>query len=82
MRAPTGTRVERTEVMALKAVDVIKKDVRGPENVDITTAYIGVQPASYPVNTIFLFTSRCTHSKNRPKRRGLRSRRSKTWKNT
>jgi multidrug efflux pump subunit AcrB len=56
MRAPTGTRVERTEVMALKAVDVIKNDV-GPENVDITTGYIGVQPASYPVNTIFLFTS-------------------------
>jgi len=56
MRAPTGTRVERTEVMALKAVDVIKNDV-GPQNVDITTGYIGVQPASYPVNTIFLFTS-------------------------
>ena len=56
MRAPTGTRVERTEVMTLKAMDVIKNDV-GPENVDITTDYVGVQPASYPVNTIFLFTS-------------------------
>ncbi len=56
MRAPTGTRVERTEVMALKAMDTIKNEV-GPENVDITTDYIGVQPASYPVNTIFLFTS-------------------------
>ncbi|HKX00526.1 MAG TPA: efflux RND transporter permease subunit [Bryobacteraceae bacterium] len=56
MRAPTGTRVERTEVMALKAMDVIKHDV-GEQNVDITTGYIGVQPPSYPVNTIFLFTS-------------------------
>jgi multidrug efflux pump subunit AcrB len=56
MRAPTGTRVERTEVMALKAMDVIK-NAAGPENVDITTDYVGVQPASYPVNTIFLFTS-------------------------
>ena len=56
MRAPAGTRVERTEVMALKAMDVIKNDV-GPENVDITTDYVGVQPSSYPVNTIFLFTS-------------------------
>jgi multidrug efflux pump subunit AcrB len=56
MRAPAGTRVERTEVMALKAMDVIKNDV-GPEHVDITTDYVGVQPASYPVNTIFLFTS-------------------------
>jgi len=42
--------------MALKAMDVIKNDV-GPENVDITTDYVGVQPSSYPVNTIFLFTS-------------------------
>jgi multidrug efflux pump subunit AcrB len=56
MRAPTGTRVERTEVMALRAMEVIKSDV-GPENVDITTDYVGVQPTSYPVNTIFLFTS-------------------------
>jgi multidrug efflux pump subunit AcrB len=56
MRAPAGTRVERTEVMTLKAMDVIKNDV-GPENVDITTDYVGVQPSSYPVNTIFLFTS-------------------------
>src|SRR5207245_3955747 len=56
MRAPTGTRVERTEVMALKAMDVIKSAVGG-ENVAITTGYIGVQPASYPIHTIFLFTS-------------------------
>jgi multidrug efflux pump subunit AcrB len=56
MRAPTGTRVERTEVMALRAMEVIKSDV-GPENVEITTDYVGVQPPSYPVNTILLFTS-------------------------
>ena len=56
MRAPTGTRVERTEVMALKAMDSIK-DTVGAGNIDITTGYIGVQPHSYPVNTIFLFTS-------------------------
>src|SRR5206468_6159265 len=56
LRAPTGTRVERTELIALKAMDVIKQQV-GPENVDITTGFIGVQPPSYPINTIFLFTS-------------------------
>jgi multidrug efflux pump subunit AcrB len=56
MRAPTGTRIERTEVMELKALDVIRQEI-GPENVQITAAFIGVQPPSYPVNTIYLFTS-------------------------
>jgi multidrug efflux pump subunit AcrB len=56
MRAPTGTRVERTEVLELKALDVIRQEV-GPDNVRISSAFIGVQPASYPVNTIYLFTS-------------------------
>jgi multidrug efflux pump subunit AcrB len=56
LRAPTGTRVERTELIALKALDVIRQYV-GPEKVEITTAFIGVQPPSYPINTIYLFTS-------------------------
>jgi multidrug efflux pump subunit AcrB len=56
LRAPTGTRIERTEVIALKAIDVIKQSV-GLDNVEITTGFIGVQPPSYPINTIFLFTS-------------------------
>lgn len=56
MRAPTGTRVERTELIELKATDIVKQYV-GPENVDVTSAFIGVQPPSYPINTIYLFTS-------------------------
>ncbi len=56
LRAPTGTRIERTEVIALKAIEVIKQSV-GSSNVQITTGFIGVQPPSYPINTIFLFTS-------------------------
>jgi len=56
LRAPTGTRLERTELMALKATDVIKNSV-GPENVDITTGFIGVPTPNYPINTIYLFTS-------------------------
>ena len=27
-----------------------------PDNVDITLGYVGVQPSSYPINTIFLWT--------------------------
>ena len=56
LRAPTGTRIERTELVALEALDIVKKEV-GPEHVLISTAFIGVQPASYPINTIYLFTS-------------------------
>lgn len=56
LRAPAGTRVEVTEQLVLKAMNVIKQDV-GPQNVKITTAFIGVQAPSYPINTIYLFTS-------------------------
>ena len=56
MRAPTGTRVERTEEDALKMLDIVKRTV-GPENVEISTAFTGVQPSSYPVNLIQLWTS-------------------------
>jgi multidrug efflux pump subunit AcrB len=56
LRAPTGTRVERTEAMALKVLDAIAQDV-GPENVSASLGFIGSQPSSYPVNTIYLWTS-------------------------
>jgi len=56
LRAPTGTRLERTELVALKAIDVIKNEV-GPKNVEITTSFIGVQTPNYPINTIYLFAS-------------------------
>jgi multidrug efflux pump subunit AcrB len=56
LRAPAGTRVERTEVIAQKALDVIGAEA-GPGNVAITLGYVGTQPASFPVNTIHLWTS-------------------------
>src|SRR5215210_1531749 len=56
LRAPTGTRLERTELIELKAMDVIKNLV-GSENVEITTGFIGVQTPNYPINTIYLFAS-------------------------
>lgn len=56
LRAPAGTRVERTELLALDALQLIQ-DEAGAGNVEISTAFIGVQPASYPINTIYLWTS-------------------------
>lgn len=56
LRAPTGTRVERTEAMALKVLDLIAQEV-GPENIKASLGFVGSQPSSYPVNTIYLWTS-------------------------
>src|SRR3970282_1604289 len=56
LRAPTGTRVERTEAMALKVLDAIGEEV-GPDNVAASLGFVGTQPSSYPVNTIYLWTS-------------------------
>jgi multidrug efflux pump subunit AcrB len=56
MRAATGTRIEKTEQLALEALRVIEREA-GKEHVAITTGFIGVQPPSYPINTIFLWTS-------------------------
>jgi RND family efflux transporter MFP subunit len=56
LRAPTGTRIERTEELAQKALEIIKNEV-GEENVATSLGYVGVIPSSYPINTIYLWTS-------------------------
>jgi multidrug efflux pump subunit AcrB len=56
IRAPTGTRVERTEEIALQALHVIEKTV-GKQNIEVSTGFIGVHPPNYPVNHIFLWTT-------------------------
>jgi multidrug efflux pump subunit AcrB len=56
LRAPTGTRIERTEQIALKALDIIGEEA-GKGNVDITLGYVGAQPPSFPVNTIYQWSS-------------------------
>jgi multidrug efflux pump subunit AcrB len=54
-RAPAGTKFEATEALGRDVLDVIR-DTVGPAGVDITLGYVGVQPSSYPINTIFLWT--------------------------
>lgn len=56
LRAPTGTRVERTERITQAALEEIRRQV-GEENVESSLAFVGVQPSTYPVNLIFLWTS-------------------------
>jgi multidrug efflux pump subunit AcrB len=54
--APIGTRAEETERLVDGVVDQIRKTA-GLNNVDITLGYVGTQGASYPINTVFLWTS-------------------------
>jgi multidrug efflux pump subunit AcrB len=54
LRAPTGTRVDGTEQVALQALDIIKDEV-GPENVRITLGFLGVHAPNYPINLIYLW---------------------------
>ena len=54
--APDGTRVSVTEQMAQRVLDTINREA-GSGNVDLTLGYVGSQPSSYPINTVFLWTS-------------------------
>ena len=55
LRAPAGTRVEETERMVLRTLDVVHREVGN--GVDITSDFVGLIPSSYPVDLIHLFTS-------------------------
>jgi len=55
LRAPTGTRVERTEDIARRVLAAVQEEV-GTDNVERSLAFVGVQPSSFPVNLIVLWT--------------------------
>jgi multidrug efflux pump subunit AcrB len=56
LKAAPGTRIERTEEIALQVLAVIK-DVAGPDNVDMTVGFGGISPSSYTINTVYLWTA-------------------------
>lgn len=56
LRAPTGTRIERTEQLAIQALDGIAEQVGGPDRIAISLGYVGVVPSAYPINSVYLFT--------------------------
>jgi multidrug efflux pump subunit AcrB len=55
IRAPSGTRLEVSEDLTRRALEVVK-DVVGPENVDVSVSYVGVCAPTYTVNCIYLWT--------------------------
>ncbi|GGI23373.1 efflux RND transporter permease subunit [Pedobacter mendelii] len=55
LRLPVGTRLERTEDATRKLLELSSK-IAGKENIEITSAFVGTQPSSFPVNYIYLWT--------------------------
>jgi multidrug efflux pump subunit AcrB len=54
LRAPEGTRIETTEQRTLAAINGIRQIV-GPSNVSITSAYVGTHPSLFSIAPIFLW---------------------------
>lgn len=56
LRLPVGTRFERTEDATRRLLS-LSDSIAGKGNTEITSAFIGTQPSSFPVNYIHLWTS-------------------------
>ncbi len=56
LRMTAGTRIERTEDATKKVLGLIDS-IAGKDNVDITSSFVGLQPPTYAINPIFLYTS-------------------------
>ncbi len=54
--SPTGTRAEETAYLVEQVLNEIQT-AAGAGNIDISLGYVGTQGASYPINTVFLWTS-------------------------
>ena len=55
LRLPVGSRLERTEEATQKLLRLADSITQG--NIAISSAFVGTQPSSYPINTIHLWTS-------------------------
>lgn len=55
LRLPTGTRIERTEAATQKLLNIADSITNG--NIEISSAFVGTQPSSYPINNVYLWTS-------------------------
>ena len=56
LRLPPGTRIERTEDATNKFLKMVQ-DAAGKDQSAITSSYVGLQPPTYAINPIFLYTS-------------------------
>ncbi len=54
VKAPTGTKLDNTEQLALRALDIIRREA-GADNIALTMGLVGVHASNYPVNFIHLW---------------------------
>jgi multidrug efflux pump subunit AcrB len=54
LRAPDGTRLERTELITLDAIHQLEKLV-GRDNIEVTSAMVGQHPGQFSTSPIYLF---------------------------
>jgi multidrug efflux pump subunit AcrB len=56
LRAADGTHIERTEKIALEALETINRMVEeraGPNKIEITLGYVGMIPSTFPINAVY-----------------------------
>ncbi len=56
LRAPDGTRLERTEEKVVSVLNVLN-DLVGKENVSVSSAFVGIHPGLFSTSPIYLFMS-------------------------
>src|SRR5207248_6648880 len=56
IKAPIGTRIERTEEVARQTLAAIG-ELTGPDKVSMSVGFGGVSPSSYTINTVYLWTA-------------------------
>lgn len=55
LKAPDGTRLERTEELLKQALNIIDTTVQ--HNVEMTSAYVGLVPTSYGTSNLYIFNA-------------------------
>ncbi|MDB6040301.1 MAG: swrC [Verrucomicrobiales bacterium] len=54
LRAPAGTDIDQTELIALKTLEIIKQTA-GPRNVQSSLSLLGLHGAAYPINFLYVW---------------------------
>jgi len=55
LRAPDGTRLERTELITINATHILAGLVGGKQNIEVTSAMVGQHPGQFSTSPIYLF---------------------------
>ena len=57
VRAHAGARIETTEKVVLKALDLIGQEAGGADKIGVSIGLVGVHAPSYPINLIYLWNA-------------------------